>query len=85
MKEIVIQLTEVQYKALSCEAISVEEYLQNYANARTQKAFENILRKEIDRRINEGIEIPKNKEEIVMSSGVKTLAEIESEQENNNY
>lgn len=79
MKTITIELTDVQYKALACEALSVEEYLQNYADARTQKAFDNVVRKEIERRINEGIAIPANKEEILMSSDVKTLADIEDE------
>lgn len=77
MKRIELELTDVQYKALACEAMSVEEYLANYSNVRAQKAYDAIVRREIDRRLDEGLPIPSNKDDIVMSEDVKTLAELE--------
>lgn len=78
MKNIQLTITDAEYKALACEAMNVEEYLQNYASVRGRKAYDNIVRKEVNRRLDEGLDIPKNKDEIIMSENLKTLSEIES-------
>ena len=85
MKKIEITLSDVEYKALACEAMSVEEYLQNYASVRSQKAYDNIVKREIERRLDTGLEIPPSKDDIVMSDDVVMLKDIPEEQDEDDY
>lgn len=73
MIKITIELTDVQYKALSCIALSPEEYLQNYAIARSEQAIESVAKEEIEVYLKTGVPIPISKEKIIMSNRVVPL------------
>ena len=48
---ITIELTAVQYKALSCACSNVQEWVDNAATARAYVAYEEIVTKEVARMI----------------------------------
>ena len=68
--DITLQLTEVQYKALSMVCKDPQEYLQNFANARCQSAIDEIAKKEVERMLADPntTSIPADKETIVINA-----------------
>lgn len=79
MVEITITLTEEEYKALACEAMDVEEYLQNYANVRAENALKRVVQEEVERRLDVGEPVPSSRKEIIMDAKVKTAKEKEKD------
>lgn len=68
MNKITIELTDIQLKALSCICMDPQEYIQNFAGVRSEKAFDDIAKTEVERLLNSGEPIPQTKEEIVMNA-----------------
>lgn len=68
MNKITIELTDEQLKALSCVCLDPEEYIQNFASVRSDKAFADIVKQEIDRIMEENLPMPSSKEEIIMNA-----------------
>lgn len=75
MVEITVKLTEEEYKALACEAMDVEEYLQNYASVRANRALKRIVQEEVERRLDAGESVPSSRKDIIMDSRIKTAKE----------
>ena len=67
---ITIELTPVQYKALSCACSNVQEWVDNAATARAMVAYDEIVAKEVARMMADPAiqSIPANKDDIVMSA-----------------
>jgi len=84
MKTITVELTDVQYKALGCVALEPEEYIQNYASVRTNKAIKDITQKIIEEKIDNGETIPGTREEIIMSDEVIMLKDLPPEDDSQN-
>lgn len=84
MKTITVELTDTQYKALGCVALNPEEYIQNYASVRSDKAIKDISQKIIEEKIDSGESIPSSREEIIMSDEVVMLKDLPAEDESEN-
>lgn len=72
---ITIELTSVQYKALSCACSNVQEWVDNAATARAYVAYDEIVTKEVARMMADPTiqSIPANKDEIVMNASLTVL------------
>jgi len=72
---ITIELTPVQYKALSCICSNVQEWVDNAATARSYVAYEEIVTKELARMIADPTikSIPADKDTIVMNADPNVL------------
>ena len=72
---ITIELTSVQYKALSCACSNVQEWVDNAATARALVAYDEIVAKEVARMMADPTiqNIPANKDEIVMNASPDVL------------
>ena len=79
--KIIIELNDVEEKALLCVARDCQEWAENAVKHRCRRAIEEIVQKEVQRRLNAGEPIPQSKEEIVMSDSVKTAIQLEQESE----
>jgi|LauGreDrversion4_2_1035121.scaffolds.fasta_scaffold1926715_1 hypothetical protein len=75
---ITIELTPVQYKALSCACSNVQEWVDNAATARAYVAYEEIVTKEVARMMADPSinSIPANKDDIVMNASQTVLFNI---------
>ena len=69
---VTIELTAVEYKALSCICSNVHEWVDNAATARAYVAYDEIVTKEVARMMADPTiqSIPANKDEIVMSASL---------------
>ena len=72
---ITIELTSVQYKALSCACSNVQEWVDNAATARALVAYDEIVAKEVARMMADPTiqNIPANKDEVVMNASPDVL------------
>lgn len=72
---ITIELTAVQFKALSCACSNVQEWVDNAATARAMVAYDEIVAKEVARMMADPTiqSIPANKDEIVMNASPTVL------------
>jgi hypothetical protein len=72
---ITIELTDVQFKALSCACSNVQEWVDNAATARAYVAYDEIVAKEVARMMADPTiqSIPANKDEIVMNASPDVL------------
>ena len=72
---ITIELTSVQFKALSCACSNVQEWVDNAATARAMVAYDEIVAKEVARMMADPTiqSIPANKDEIVMNASPTVL------------
>lgn len=70
MPSLTINLTDVEYKALSYIAYSVEEWVENVVRSRVQSAVEEIIKTEIQIKMKSGENIPSNADEIVRLSNL---------------
>ena len=75
MSSITIELTDVQFKALSCACSNVQEWVDNAATARALVAYDEIVAKEVARMMADPTiqSIPANKDEIVMNASPDVL------------
>lgn len=72
---ITIELTEVQYKALSCACANVYEWVDNAATARALVAYDEIIKVEVERMLKDPTvqTIPADKDSIVMNAASNVL------------
>lgn len=77
---ITIELTSVQFKALSCACSNVQEWVDNAATARAYVAYEEIVTKEVARMIADPTiqSIPADKDIIVMNAADDVLNPVVS-------
>lgn len=75
MSSITIELTDVQFKSLSCACSNVQEWVDNAATARALVAYDEIVTKEVARMMADPTiqSIPANKDEIVMNASPDVL------------
>lgn len=81
MVDIVVSLTENEYKGLSYIAVDPQEWIENLAKARAAAAIQEIYEAEIVRMTNDPdvTSIPANKDVVVSQAVIKTAAERQSE------
>lgn len=80
---ITIELTETQYKGLQYAAITPEEWATNAVTERARIANDEIVQLTVEHCLNNNIQIPSTREEIVdyaFTSGlIRTAAEVQAE------
>lgn len=81
--KITITLTEAEHKALACIALDPKDWVENAAKARAALAMEEIYSRESAKAIADPLvkTFSADKEEVVLSSSVLTLAEIQANYE----
>ena len=65
MTAITIELTETQYKVLEYASLSPEEWADNAVTNRARIAIDEIVKIYTERALDEGVQIPTTREEIV--------------------
>jgi len=83
MPNITIELTDTQYKGLQYAAVSPEDWAENAVTERARIANDEIVKITVDYCLDNGIQIPETREEIVAyafdNDIVKTVAERNAE------
>lgn len=83
MKTITVELTDAEYYAMQLIAYSPEEWTDNAVKNRSRIAIDEIVNEIVQGKIARGETISGTKEEILLSSGLKTAKEITDEMEAN--
>ena len=85
MPNITIELTDTQYKGLQYAAVSPEDWAENAVTERARIANDEIVQLAVQHCLDNGIQIPGTREEIVAyafdNDIVKTAAERNAEAE----
>lgn len=74
-----ITLSEAEYKALACVAVSPDDWIQNAVHERCRIAIEDIVASEVQRKLAAGEPITGTKDDIVLAAPVKSAAERQAE------
>lgn len=83
MKTITVELTDAEYYAMQLVAYTPEEWTDNAVKNRARMAIDEIVNEIVQEKIARGETISGTKEEILLSSGLKTAKEITDEMEAN--
>ena len=83
MKTITVELTDAEYYAMQLIAYTPEEWTDNAVKNRARIAIDEIVNDIVQEKIARGETISGTKEEILLSSGLKTAKEITDEMEAN--
>lgn len=73
--QIILTISDAEYKALSHVAMSPEDWINNAVRERCRIAIEEIVAAEVQRKLAAGDPITGTKEEIVMAAQIETAAE----------
>ena len=83
MATITIELTDTQYKGLQYAAASPEDWAENAVTHRARVAIDEIVQMYIQKALDEGVNIPSTRNEIVMDAyergWIKTAAQRNEE------
>ncbi len=74
-----ITLTDAEDKALGYVAVSQQEWIENAVKARCENAIQEIFQIEVEKKIAAGEPIVGTKEEIVLASTIRSLADRASD------
>ena len=75
MTSYTVSITDAQKKALEYNMISIQEWIENFVNARAENAIDEIVNVEIQRKLSAGETISGTKEEIVMAANIQSAEE----------
>jgi hypothetical protein len=75
MVQYTIELSDAQNKALGFVAASQQEWIENVVKDRCRIAIDDIVKKEIDRKLNAGETISGSKEDIVNAADLSIYAQ----------
>jgi hypothetical protein len=73
--QLVIELSDAQYKALAHVAASPQEWVENAVHERCRIAIDEIVKREVDRKLAAGEAINGSKEQIVLDADIETALE----------
>jgi hypothetical protein len=73
--QITVTLSDAQYKALAHVAVSPKDWIENFVFVRCQTAIDEIVSKEIEKKLELGETISGTKEDIVMAASIKSAQE----------
>ena len=74
-KQYTITLSDAEDKALSVVAFSQQDWIDNAVHERCRIAIDEIVAKEVERKLAAGESITGSKEDIVLAATVETAAE----------
>ena len=77
--EIIINLTEAEAKALAHVAVDPQSWAENVVKTRCRVAIDDIVDKEVKRKLDAGESITGSRDDIVLAADIKPLAEIEAD------
>jgi hypothetical protein len=77
-----ITLTDAEDKALNYVAMSGQEWINNVVHERCRVAIEEMFKDEVERAISNGETISGSKDEVILKSPLKSLAEKQEAQNN---
>ncbi len=80
MTSYTVSITDAQKKALEYNMISVQDWIENFVNARAETAIDEIVSVEIQRKLAAGETISGTKEEIVMAADIQSAEERSASQ-----
>lgn len=80
MTSYTVSITDAQKKALEYNMISVQDWIENFVNARSETAIDEIVNTEIQRKLAAGETISGTKEEIVMAADIQSAEERSASQ-----
>jgi hypothetical protein len=80
MTSYTVSITDAQKKALEYNMISIQDWIENFVNARAETAIDEIVNIEIQRKLAAGETISGTKEEIVMAADIQSAEERSSSQ-----
>jgi hypothetical protein len=80
MTSYTVSITDAQKKALEYNMISIQDWIENFVNARAETAIDEIVNTEIQRKLAVGETISGTKEEIVMATDIQSAEERSSSQ-----
>lgn len=70
-----ITLSDAEDKALGYVALSQQDWIENAVKARCENAIQEIFQMEVERKIAAGEPIIGTKEEIVLASNIRSMAD----------
>ena len=76
-KTYTVTLTEAEDKALASAVLSQQDWIDNAVHERCRIAIEEIIASEVQRLLAAGQPITGTKDDIVLASPIKSVAEIE--------
>jgi hypothetical protein len=80
MTSYTVSITDAQKRALEYNMISIQDWIENFVNARAETAIDEIVNTEIQRKLAAGETISGTKEEIVMAADIQSAEERSSSQ-----
>ena len=75
MTSYTVSISDAQKKALEYNMISIQEWVENFVNARAETAIDEIVSAEIQRKLAAGETISGTKDEIVMAANIQSAEE----------
>lgn len=75
MKSITIELTDVEYKAMTLIAYDPQEWVENFTKDRARKAINSVSEQIVEDKLEKGEVVQGTKEEIVWNTDLPTLKE----------
>jgi translation initiation factor 6 (eIF-6) len=75
MTSYTVSVTDAQKKALEYNMISIQDWIENFVNARAETAIDEIVNTEIQRKLAVGETISGTKEDIVMAADIQSAEE----------
>ena len=83
MPDISITLTDTQYKGLEYAAVSPQEWVENAITVRCRMANDEIVKLTVDHCLDNDIQVPANREEIVAYAFDNDIVQTAAEQQAN--
>lgn len=80
MTSYTVSISDAQKKALEYNMISIQDWVENFVNARAETAIDEIVNTEIQRKLAAGETISGTKEEIVMAADIQSAEERSASQ-----
>jgi hypothetical protein len=81
MPNITIELTETQIKGLESVALSPSDWANNVVTERARVAIDDIVTLYTNKALNEGVQIPSTREEIVSDAFARSWAKTIAQQD----
>ena len=74
-KTITVNLSDAEFKALECIAISAQDWIDNAVHERCRIAIDEIVNAEVQRKLAANESITGSKDDIVMAANIESAAE----------
>ena len=83
-RKITVELTEVEYKAMSIIANDPQEWLAIFTKNRAKKAIDEIAAQIVEEKLTNGEPIFGTKEDLVLAANIPTAKEVNEQNDHDN-